>query len=185
MLNVEAYALLREAPSTLKETSRSGNLKAPMTESIMPVVDFDLVKDNYVKELSANGLSISETPTSSDAFYIHCNGEMYLIEFKSGVMEEGKNHNVRRKMLDSLLLLTDIIDKKISHTRKELNYILVYDKNTQKDSFAEIAKSVSRDGNKEFVRFGLQRFETIYFKRVFTVTRERFEKQFVNAWTAS
>ncbi|MCL2842596.1 MAG: hypothetical protein FWE28_03900 [Oscillospiraceae bacterium] len=89
-------------------------------------------------------------------------------------------------MLESLLLLTDIIDKRISDTRHNLNYILVYDeKKNPRDSKMKIKEGISRAGTKQFARFGLEPFEKIYFKNVFTVTEEVFENQFVKDWTAS
>ena len=170
---------LKQAICPLRETSIGGEPKVPMTTATIPVVNFDKVKEEYVKNMS-----LSECPKSSDAFYARHDEEMYLIEFKSGVIEDGKSHDIRRKMLDSLLLLTDIINKTISNTRKELTYILVYDESKNPAS-VKIAETLSGWGGKKFVRFGLNRFETIYFKEVFTVTKEKFEGQFVQVWSSS
>jgi hypothetical protein len=79
------------------------------------------VKDKYIEPLA-----VPETPKSSDALYVAPDGEMYLIEFKNGVMDMRKIFDVRLTIFDNLLMLTDIIHEGISYTRRNLNYILVY-----------------------------------------------------------
>jgi hypothetical protein len=111
---------------------------------------------------------------------------MYFIEFKNGVIsrkngdaDPKKISEIKLKIFDSLLILTDIISKAVSFTRKNLNYVLVY--NEEKNSLKCIAKYfIGKSGHgKHLIRFGLERFETLYFKNVFTYTEKEFETEFI------
>ena len=104
-------------------------------------------------------------------------------------MKKEKIFNVYYKIYDSLLIFNDIVGENISFCRKNLYFILVYnegknscenDKVGQQDSSkAIISKYVHNKAKKKFVRFGLDRFEKIYFKEVFTYTEYEFEKIFL------
>jgi len=189
MFDVKSIEILNNSICPLKETSK--NNLGYMTNSMLDVVNFDVVKDKYIQKLK-----MSEHPKSNDAFYVRDNGDMYFIEFKSGRMDNNKIYGVRQKIYDSLLILTDIIDEGISYTRQNLNYILVY--NETKNPLDETKKEepqfspsrtaigkyfVEEKGQENFIRFGLKRFEKLYFKNVFTVTKEEFENDFVKKWT--
>ena len=191
MLDIHNIEILRSSVCSLKETSKSdpdGSVFY-MTESLLDVVNFDVVKDKYIA-----ALAVPEAPKSNDAFYASEAGEMYFIEFKSGVISREKTFEIRLKIFDSLLILTDIAKVDISDTRQSLSYILVYNEtknprieNEKEElqvspSRTEIAKHISKKGQKEFIRFSLERFQTLYFKNVFTVTEEEFEDKFVKKW---
>ena len=194
MIDVKSMGILNDSVCPLRETSKYnyGGNDFYMTNSTLSVVNFDLVKDRYIETLS-----VPETPKSSDAFYVDNSEEMYLIEFKSGKMDTKKIFDVRLKIFDSLLMLTDILNRGISHTRLNLSYVLVY--NETKNPFTKdekyglqisqsrinIGKYFSKKGKKKFVRFSLERFERLYFKDVFTVTEEEFENDFVKIWSKS
>jgi hypothetical protein len=187
MIDVKSIEILNGAICPLKETSKynhDGN-DFYMTNSELSVVDFDAVKNKYIKKLS-----LREPPKSSDAFYVDNCGEMYLIEFKSGQVRD-----VWLKICNSLLILTDILNKGISYTRQNLCYILVYNE-TKNPSVEEcelqdsqsrtsIGRYVSEKAGKRFIRFSLERFEKLYFKAVFTATEDEFENRFVRNWSKS
>jgi hypothetical protein len=194
MNDIKNIEILNNAFCPMKETSldnHDGNLFY-ITESMINVINFDSVKDKYIEKLF-----VSETPKSNDALYIHNNGEMYFIEFKSGYMSSKKIYDVRLKIFDSLLIFTDIINKGISFTRKNLNYILVYNEiknpltEAEKNNQPQISQSRVNIGKyftetkakKKFIRFSLERFEKLYFKNVFTVTQNEFENYFIKNWS--
>ena len=193
MIDIKNIPILNDAACSLKETSFNKINKYYMTDSIISVINFDSVKDKYIKNLS-----LSETPKSNDALYILNNNEMYFIEFKSGEMSPKEIFDVRLKIFDSLLILTDIIDKNISFTRQHLNYILVY--NEEKNPLTEKDKDekdklqnmqsktfikkhyLEKKGKENYIRFALRRFEKLYFKNVFTVNQNEFENDFIKIW---
>jgi len=192
MLDVKSIEILNNSICSLKETSKDNHAGTDdyMTDSMLPVVNFDMVKNEYIK-----GLKIPEAPKSNDAFYVNGNGDMYFIEFKSGRMDNNKIYGVRQKIYDSLLILTDIINVGISYTRQNLNYILVYNElknpleETEKQelqtspSRTKIGNWVAKKAKKELIRFRLERFKNLYFKNVCTYTEEEFEASFVKKWT--
>jgi len=191
MISIDDYDILKDAICSLKETSiddHDGTISY-MSGSGVPVVNFDTVKDRYI-----DSLSVPETPASNDAFFIDSRGEMFFIEFKAGVMER-KIYEVRLKLFDSLLILTDIIGKGVSFTRDHLNYILVFDESKNPMQEGEFTYQVTpsrerinsryiKKGGSEFIRFRLRRFQRLYVKNVFTVDRDEFEKRFASKWAA-
>jgi len=191
MIQINEYEILRNAICSLKETSKSnhnGNMLY-MTESEVTVVNFDDVKDQYVSTLS-----VPEAPKSNDALFVDKEGELFFVEFKAGNMEK-KIYPVRKKLFDSLLILTDIISKGISYTREHLSYILVYDETLNQSQEDEVVYQVTpsrekmnsrylKKGGREFIRFNLHSFHRLYVKHVFTLSREEFKERFTRKWEA-
>lgn len=189
MIDINKVEMFKNNLSTLKETSKCNQdgKEFYMTESTAKVINFDGVKNDYVKELS-----LFETPKSNDALHVNDNGELTFIEFKNGDMSK-ERFNIRLKIFDSLLILTDIINEGVNFTRSNMNYILVYneEKNLNDESqIMSVQESVSRTkiekhftevkAGKKFIGFNLERFEKLYFKGVYTYTQKEFEKNFVN-----
>ena len=103
-----------------------------------------------------------------------------------------KIYNIYNKIYDSLLIFNDITNSTISFCRKNVRFILVYneEKNNQvidkenssiqaTPSKNKIAKSFSNKAKKKFIMFGLEKFEKLYFKEVFTYTEKEFENEFL------
>ena len=179
--------------STLKETSKDnsniarGSVKY-MTDSEKEVVNFDVVKKDYVENL---GLSI--VPKSNDALLIVDDKVSFFIEFKNGSINNEKTYEIQKKIYDSLLLILDLIDNSISFSRKYLHYILVYNEELSHPSklFDEeefvkrnneyklyrdkIVKRVKLLSANNYIQFGLGYFEKIYFKSVNTFTKKEFD----------
>ena len=134
---------------------------------------------------------LSSTPCSNDALYIGKDNKIFFVEFKNGALEKNKKmiFNVYNKIYDSLLIFNDIVHQNISFCRENLYFILVY--NESKNSYEEcetkqedspkamISKFIHNKAKKKFVRFGLDKFEKIYFKEVFTYTESEFENLFL------
>lgn len=166
----EDVEVFRDNLSTLKETSCDSNGKETeyMVNSEVQVVNFDKVKDSYIRSLKP-----VITPSSNDALYLGRDNNLYFIEFKNGKLDHKQKSKLYYKIYDSLLIFTDIIGENISYCRKNLSYVLVY--NEEKNSKAEIAQHITRKANLPFVRFGLERFANVYFKDVLTYTKNEFE----------
>lgn len=88
-----------------------------------------------------------------------------------------------------MLIFCDIINKDISFTRNNIVFILVYngEKNPlpnqikkqvsdESSSRVEIGRHIAQKAKKEFILFDLERFQTLYFKKVHTYTTEQFEE---------
>lgn len=177
----EKIDLLKNNVSTFKETSKDSDSKeiSYMTESEVAVVNFDKVKEQYIR-----GMKLSKTPCSNDALYFGKNGDIYFVEFKNGKMSQPKVYNVYTKIYDSLLMFTDIIGENISYCRENVNFILVYNESKNSDELqgsakASIGKYFAAKAKKKYVRFDLERFERIYFHEVFTYTEKEFQEMFL------
>ncbi len=185
MISIDDYSIFANNISTLKEISKDNHDGKDffMTESLLQAVDFDAVKDEYI-----SNLRLLENPKSNDALFIQPDGKQVFIEFKNGFMDKPKQYSLRKKVYDSLLIYTDIIEKGISHTRKHMDYILVYNdaKNTElkedpktnmqkSESRDLIAKRITRLAGTNFVKYGLEIFKSYCFKEVYTFTEQEFK----------
>lgn len=178
--------IFKRNSSTLRETSwdKDGVNPGYMTDSDIQVINFDKVKESYIKDM---GLSC--TPCSNDALYIGKDEKIYFIEFKNGVVKNNTIFNVYNKVYDSLLIFNDIVQKNISFCRENVNFILVYNEirnpykenetNDGDSSKAKIGKYFYAKAKRKYVRFGMERFERLYFRDVFTYTEKEFEKNFL------
>lgn len=189
MINADEYDIFKNNISTLKETSKDNHdgVDYYMTESEIKVINFDGVKKNYLLSLGFN----KDLVKSNDALILEFDKTDTFIEFKNGNMKKEKT-NVKLKVLDSLLIFTDIINKTVAYTRANMNYILVYneEKNPENTiSSNSVQESSSRNyiakilleekAKKKYIRFGIERFESVYFKDIFTYTEKEFEDNFV------
>lgn len=129
-LNYKDIKIFKDNLSSFKDTSRDSDGEAPtsMTNSEIQVINFDKVKESYIRNMS-----LSSTPCSSDALYIGKDEKLFFVEFKNGVMNKNKIYNVYNKIYDSLLIFNDIVQKNISFCRENLCFILVY--NEQKNHY--------------------------------------------------
>lgn len=190
MIDFSDYPILKDNMSTLKKTSRdkhNSETEFYMTDSQREAVNFDDVKLEYIKNLG-----LSESPNSNDALFINKKNTLVFVEFKNGFMDNEKKFKVRKKIYDSIIILTDILNMGISGLRDHMEYILVYNETVnanEKDvlqktksyvqpsvSFDCFAKSVSRLAHDEYVCFGVRKFENYCFKKVHTYTEKEFEE---------
>ena len=124
MIDISTYPILSSHMATLKDTSldkRDDRTIVYMTESTKLVVNFDKVKEEYVKPLK-----LCEVPKSNDALMTDEKSKLIFIEFKNGYMDRAKQFAVRKKIYDSVLILSDIVSLGISDMRTFVDYILVY-----------------------------------------------------------
>lgn len=189
MINFEDYPILKNNMSTLRETSIDYHDKehiSYMTSSSRSAVNFDGVKSEYVKHLS-----LSENPKSNDALFMSNRNDLVFVEFKNGFMDSEKKFAVRKKIYDSVIILTDILNMGISNLKDHMQYILVYNENVNaeekeiknkklyvqpSESFDNFAKIISRQAKSEYVCFGVKIFENYCFKNVHTYTEKEFEQ---------
>lgn len=190
MIDLKTFQIFTDHLSNLKETSidnRDGTTQY-MTPSTREAINFDGVKEEYVRNLG-----ISEIPKSNDALFDDGKGCLVFVEFKNGVMNRPKQFAVRKKVYDSALIFTDITSKGISYMRDYMKYILVYNETANQDNnsdeelkrkrktavqpapaFDAFAKNIGKYANEEYVCFGLKIFENYCFKEVHTYTEAEF-----------
>ena len=185
MININNYKFFKNNLSTLKEISKdnSKTIVEYMTESILPVVNFDGVKTEYLKSFHLS----DELAKSCDGL-LCLNDKDIFIEFKNGKSINASE--IKIKIKESLLILTAIIaPDEIFEIKNKGAFILVYNKDKNPITKQEIKQkgiqeSPSRDfliryslniGGKEFIRYGLEKFDK-FFNEVHTYCQEDFEK---------
>ena len=193
MCDLNEYAIFREHVSTFRETcvdQSDGERNALLTQSERKVINFDEVKNEYIK-----GLHLTEAPCSNDALFDAGNGILAFVEFKNGDIKGEKVYDLRKKIYDSVLIFSDITDLTISDTRTFMDYILVYnreknperldtqpkdhnDNNTtiqESQSYEHFVDFVSDRAKTETIRFGLKKFKDYLFRNVHTYDEVQFE----------
>ena len=197
MNSIEAHEILANNISTLKEISKDNHdgIEYYMTESTLTAVDFDAVKDEYVKKqkLGHEG----HNPKSIDAIFFDSKGKQVFIEFKNGYIDKKEQYMIIQKIYDSLLIYSDIICENIKYTREQIDCILVYNelKNNEKnkdkisknnvqnaESRDHIGKRLSRLAGTSFRKYGLEIFKNYCFREVYTCTEAEFE-EFLNSFS--
>lgn len=178
----------RKIFSNLKTTSYDDNGKVPLIESEKNCLDFDKVKTVYFKEHGKKHKELNELKypgypytkmnefCSNDAVAIFDKMD-YFIEFKNKPDLDNKKDRITEKIKDSILIYLDILDEKLSYTRENLGYILVYNPSKSDKEIDKINAVIKRYGQQEIDKFGLRsNYEDFYFKRVRIMSKEAFEE---------
>ncbi len=184
LVNLDAVPLFAGHKTTLMQASMDDSDREHieyMTQSDLEAVDFDLVKRLYTKELKLS----EESATSVDAI-VQFKDHIDFIEFKNGKVN---NRNIKDKARDSLLIFLDLTGKNISYAREQVDYIVVYNieknplpnqmkKGALQDSPSRIsiANHFSAKAETPLILFDLEKYQTLYFRKVRTYSKEEFEK---------
>jgi hypothetical protein len=176
--------MLDNYPDTLEKTSEDCNKPAGdkyMTSCKKTVVNVDRLKDDFVKKMS-----LTEVPKSCDALYMTSQNEFFMIEFKNGVIDPKKNYEIKVKILESLLMISEKLSKTTDFMRNNMNFILVYNENIthgqeqyENTGVRRVSGPVHKRALVREIHFGLHRFKKLYFKDVFTYSKKEFETEFV------
>jgi len=176
--------MLTKFSCTLKDASEDVNKSSDekyMTLSRISVVNFDAFKNAFIKNMVLTGI-----PLSCDVLYMNKQKELFLIEFKNGVIEAKKNYEIKMKIIESLLLLSEEFSETIKFTRKNMAFILVYNEDVEHGSkefnnmgINSLQKVLFDLARIRKIRFGLHRFKKLYFKEVYTYSKAEFESEFI------
>lgn len=165
----------------LREASYDKSNNEYLSESVLPVLNFDEMVAGY-----ASALSIP-CPSSADAFFCASDEEGWLIEFKNGVVDRRNRHSLEKKIYDSVLVLADITGKPIEECRGKLTFVLVLnrEKNTKhlkevtapsdSKALSAFACMLSEKGGKRFIPYGLGKFQNYILKDIIVVDDKDFD----------
>lgn len=178
MSNFSSIEILENNLTTLRETSFDKDNNMYMSQSSAEVVDFDKVKESCF----INGISTKEL-RSNDALIINRENERYLfIEFKNGnITSKIKKEEIRTKISESLLILNHILDKDLKYDKEHISYILVYNKEKNKEfenqRFSSLSKMSNILGNYSKMSYLIKGFGryNIFFRNVKTINEEEFQ----------
>jgi len=179
--------MLKNFSDTLKNTSiDTSDEDKPeyMTECKKLVVNVDKFKNYFIKNMS-----LTEVPKSCDALYMASQNQLFIIEFKNGIINAKKNYEINRKIFESLLMLSEKFSETINFMRKNMYFILVYNENVkhEKEPFENtgvkiVSGYIDKLSHTRLIRFGLHRFKKLYFKDVYTYSKSEFETEFVSKY---
>lgn len=182
MINM-SHALLQSHLSTFKETSYDANNHQYMTNSEIQVVNFDDFKNEYC---SLHGWSNSGF-RSTDALWI-VSGKLYLVEFKNGNIFtcQGKicdltSEEIRTKINESIIILSDAFTQCVSDFRNDATFILVYNDSKFR---SRIHDFVTQRSGVPLIRFGMNRYKGTLFHDVKTLNESEFSS-FINTIVAA
>ncbi|ASJ22232.1 hypothetical protein [Brachyspira hampsonii] len=164
--------------TTIRIASYSPSNNEYMTDADNIVINGDILKDIYNSKYNFNN-----RPKSADAVYKFENGNIYVIEFKNGKINNKEKLDIFKKAYDTFLILLDIgIIKNLNYSRNYATYIVVYNKlkndEPNKDNiykyFAKNALSY-----KEYKFKDLNTLQEILFKESFACTKENFNEYII------
>jgi hypothetical protein len=173
-----------DAEKTLYDISYDSAHDLHMTKSNILAYDFDKIKGDYTRKLHKSEDGVD----SVDAIWFQAEKcKVVFIEFKNG--ESFSPRALKDKMRDSLLINCDITNRQITDTRRNAEFIVVYNKDAkpikkEENVFEIVQDSKSRDKIKsyflkkadaEFIRWGLEKYIGVYFESVHTFNQEEFE----------
>ncbi|WP_294563820.1 hypothetical protein [uncultured Succinatimonas sp.] len=190
--------------TSLKNASHDKNKNEYMTHSCIEVINFDKVKEQYIKNLY-----LKEPPSSNDCLVFNNKNKKWLfIEFKNGQINKIVQAELKKKIYDSLLILFDILQKdnaNISASRIYIDYILVYNDKANinskdpiliqkrlsdpanveySNSFINLAKSIAKTTKSEhLICFKLSSFKNFCFNDVYTFNQKEFEEYIKNQFS--
>lgn len=178
--------IFKDNYKTLKEISIDNhNLENPsyMTESEFVCIDFDSVKNDYRDRLQA-----LVNPKSIDALII---GQKIntMIEFKNGIVDKRLIQSIKDKMLNSVIIYSDITGESIESIRENMDFILVYnyDKNPfnikeYKENYYRnmFVRRLSKKAKERYTQFGLFKYEGYIFRNIYTYSKRDFKEQFTD-----
>ena len=169
--------ILKNNMCTMKRASLDDTNRVYMCDSLLKVIHFDKVPNEYSKGRGWNGV-----PKSNDALYIDTYGKWYFIEFKNGKVYKD---DIYRKIYDSLIMLWEKeILPDIDFVRDNVNYILVYNgkmygRIQESPSRTETYNYFGRLSKKEERLFEIEKLEQYLFCETHTYTKELFKEKFI------
>ena len=181
MLNFETLERYNYTSTSLKNTSYDEINDAYLTDLETLVYDFDKIKDRYVQDIR-DCHSALPSFRSNDALY-NKNGKLIFIEFKNGCITSGKEKaEVRSKISESLLILTDILDAKLKEMRNVCCYVLVYNKKNNASferqrnnkSINQMATTLANLAGSKFLIAGFDRYR-VFFREVYTINEDELK----------
>ena len=156
-----------------------------VTMSTKSAVNFDAVAEEYWKSRNLSEIK------SIDALIDTNGGKWAFIEFKNGFLKSAERYGIRKKIYDSVFILSDLVSMKFSEIRDNVEFVLVYNReknlnNSDEDfkkkeelqhpeSLAAIESHFGKYAKQEIICFGLSGFKNYCFNDVHTYSKEEFE----------
>lgn len=186
-MNFEKYDDLKIRLSNLKSLSKDshGDIVEYVTMLEKAAVNFDKVVKQYSADRNLKCIK------SVDALMEIDDNNWVFIEFKNGVLDDKEKLGIKKKIYDSIFVLSDITSLKFSELRDMVEFVLVYneEKNPESEdnddskgneppyspSYDKFVGNMENLSNDEVIRFKLNYFKNYCFKDVHTYSKAKFE----------
>lgn len=169
-MKLESYPIFQSHQTSLSELSKDdhdGQNIVYMTDCKYTAVSFDDVKREYC---NVNGLS-DHRSSSVDAL-LENHGDIVFIEFKNG---DFTSNEIKEKGNESMMIFCDVTGTNISDTRKNVDFILVYNETVKPlRPEQEKARRMARLSGEPYVRFDMEKHEGLCFRKIRTLDRNEF-----------
>lgn len=185
--NCRDYNEFTEHTCSLKKASYDqANGEYMVDSDTIAVVNFDEVSDKYAENHKI------PSRCSVDALCNSSEGSLVMIEFKNGNIDGTEKYTIYRKIYDSLLIVSDITELKLSDYRKHAVFILVFNREKNPNakgapasisgspSLGKMADLLACKARKSMIYFGLESFRGYCFRDVITVDVSKFNAQCKN-----
>lgn len=165
-----------ECCSSIKKCSKdtSQDNDEYLVDNDYRVIDFDKLKELFCKECLET--TLVGVVKSVDCYLELDDGGIILIEFKNGEVTKSIRGDLKVKLKDSLLILLEAFGKSLGDTRKNVTYMVVYNKEKNKWTNKELKEKMAKKSGKRFVRYGLSKFSNTVVKDVATITQYEFQR---------
>lgn len=164
-----------DAIETVSEMSKDQDVT--FVESNFKGINFDKVTAQYfinnrVGDAEGEKKNKGSYPSKSNDSVVEYNNMDYFVEFKNSMYPKKKE--LYGKIRDSMLVYLDIMDEKLSYARKNLGYILVFQKHEGFNRFENGLKNLAKE-KMEYASIRTN-CKGVYFKDVLFMSAEEFKK---------
>lgn len=167
------YHDIKTHKKSLRDCSYDSAHNESMSQSDLVVIDFDAVKTSYLSQMGYS----EEKAHSVDSLAYKKDGSACFIEFKNGDVKKEKT-KINLKIRDSVLMLCDICRCRVSDTRKDVEFVLVYNEEhaglTYQDKRALHSAIVA---NRSCPLLELDKAEGFLVKKVLVMNKEEFDEK--------
>lgn len=162
---------IRTCVSDFRTTSWDKENNVYMTESTLPVLNFDLIAKKH-----RDDNAYIEPHSSNDAYYVTHEGHRYFIEFKNGKIKAKK---INAKATASVLLAIDMgLFQDFHDVQDNCSYILVYNEEKHPPSAQVMDDFLHQLSCQSRQLEQVQSIRWIY-KNVTSLTKKEFEQEFI------
>lgn len=162
---------LNSCKTTLSSASWDDAHEQELSGLDMPTVNMDAVKTQWLNQCGCSDHVLK----SSDAL-LTVGDIVYLIEFKAGSQKNIKAHEVREKLVESLLVLSDLTGRTCSQMQPHIEYVYVRSSKTGiRAHMGRKSKTVDdSDGREEVTKF-LYQSEKALFRKAHVLSGTEFD----------
>lgn len=169
-----SFPLLVSNKASLRDCSFDSANNLYLSQSNTVVVNFDDVKTQYYANLKMT----NEKACSVDAIAKNKDASFCMVEFKSRL--NGENPKVNLKVRDSLLILCSICNTTIDETRKNIDFIVVFDETrTTFSTKDKVAIAMANQSGTISSYGGFDKLEGSCFRKCVLCSSTDFNKRFV------